>query len=129
MPQFLNDLFGMLSSAGPIQWQVAEQLALNVAAGGNTEPNVDPLDRVKFEELASIAARYVVAALDEIGLMTPSDLGSQIEVINRASWAKKSLIAWKPLLEEIGIALSATPIETGTSNPPGGQNLSNTGDA
>ena len=54
---FFGDLLKMLGSQGAVQWDGARQLALSIATGGESEPNVDPLERVRYEQLARVAER------------------------------------------------------------------------
>src|SRR5260370_17440832 len=65
---FLGDMMKMFMTDGPLNWQLARQPALMTATGGESEPNVDPLDRVRLEELLRVADLHVSAAP---GLATP----------------------------------------------------------
>ena len=52
---FLGDMMKMFMTDGPLNWQLARQAALMTATGGQSEPNVDPLERVRLEELLRVA--------------------------------------------------------------------------
>ena len=53
---FFGDLAKQLSSQGPLQWDIARQVALMTATeGSNSEANVDPTSRVAIERLLPIA--------------------------------------------------------------------------
>jgi len=58
---FFGDLSKMFGQQGPIQWDLARQLAVQLATGGQSEHNVDPPQRVKVEELARVAELQVSA--------------------------------------------------------------------
>ena len=49
---FLGDLARVLRQQGAVSWDAAGQLAFQVATGGESESNVDPLERIRLEELA-----------------------------------------------------------------------------
>ena len=61
LEQILGDLLQLMggSSAGGARVDLARTLAQGVASGGEPEGNVDPGDRMKFEELARIAELHV----------------------------------------------------------------------
>ena len=52
---FFGDLGKLFNHGGPIAWDVARQFAYQIATEGEAEPNVDPLDRIKLNELARVA--------------------------------------------------------------------------
>ena len=54
----LARMFGPGGMAGG-PWDAARSLALNVATEGASEPNVDPLERIKLEQLARVAELQV----------------------------------------------------------------------
>jgi len=100
---FFGDLLKMLGSQGPVQWDGARQLALSIATGGESEANVDPLERVRFEQLARVADLQVAQAT---GLST-STTGRAVTVtpVTRSQWALATLDAYRPLIEKMGAAL------------------------
>ena len=59
---FLGDLMRMIGQQGAVSWDGARQLALSIATGGESEPNVDPMARISFEQLARVAEIRVGAA-------------------------------------------------------------------
>ena len=63
MPIF-GDLAKLFQQQGPVNWDAARQLALSIATGDTTsgEPNVDPLERIKIEQLARVADLQVANA-------------------------------------------------------------------
>lgn len=109
---FFGDLLKMLGSQGPVQWDGARQLALSIATGGESEPNVDPLERVRYEQLARVADLQVAQAT---GLST-STTGHAVTVtpVTRTQWTLTTLDAYKPLIEQMAASLHP-PTDTGTT--------------
>ena len=117
---FLGDLMKMFITDGPLNWQIARQAALAVATGGQPEPNVDPLERLRLEELLRVADLHVA---DATGLAT-SQGGRVVAVraVTRAEWAYHTLDHYRPLFEGLASALTTTPQPptTGSGAPGGG---------
>jgi putative hydrolase len=105
---FLGDLAKMLQSSGPVSWDAARQFALQVATDGQSESNADPVDRIRWEELARVADLRVT---DLTGLST-STTGRVVTLlpVTRGEWARRSLDGWRPLLEKLSTSLSAAGI-------------------
>ncbi|MBA3654185.1 MAG: zinc-dependent metalloprotease [Actinobacteria bacterium] len=104
MPLF-RDLQGLFAAQGPVNWDIARQVGVWTAAEGVAEPNVDPLIRIRFEELARVAELHVA---DATGLAT-SVAGTHVSVqpVTRAEWAAAALDAYRPLLERLAGGLAA----------------------
>lgn len=100
---FFGDLLKMLGTQGPVQWDGARQLALSIATGGESEPNVDPMERIRFEQLSRVADLQVAQAT---GLST-SVTGRAVTItpVTRSQWALQTLDAYKPLIEKMAGAL------------------------
>ncbi|MGH9183388.1 MAG: zinc-dependent metalloprotease [Acidimicrobiales bacterium] len=111
---FLGDLARMLQSQGPVSWDAARQLAHHVATGGKAEPNPEPRERIRLEELARVADLRVA---DATGLPT-STAGGVVTVlpVTRGEWARRTLDSYRPLLERLSAALS----EGGIGQDPAG---------
>lgn len=109
---FFGDLLKMLGSQGPVQWDGARQLALSIATNGESEPNVDPLERVRFEQLARVADLHIAQAT---GLST-STTGRALTItpVTRAQWTLTTLDAYKPLIETMASALHPPTAEPTT---------------
>jgi putative hydrolase len=99
---FFGDLAKMLSQQGPVSWDAARQLAASIATGGESEPNVDPLDRIQLEQLARVADLHVGSTT---GLATSH--GGRVEVVpvTRTQWVTTSLDVYRPLIESIASSL------------------------
>jgi putative hydrolase len=99
---FLGDLMKMFMTDGPLNWQIARQAALVAATGGELEPNVDPLARVRMEELLRVADLHVsdMTGLTPGGLMT-------VRAVTRAEWAYYTLDHYRSLFEGLADALTS----------------------
>jgi len=104
---FLGEIFRMLQSQGPIGWDAARQLAVAMATEGGSEPNVDPLVRIRIEELARVAELHVA---ERTGLPT-TRAGRPVTVrpATRAEWAMRAFDDLRPLLSTIATTLVADP--------------------
>lgn len=101
LPVF-GDLARLFAQQGPVGWDAARQLAYTVATDGGQEPNVDPLERIKIEQLARVAELHVGNAT---GLPTSGGGGLTIEPVTRGQWVNATLDAWRPLFEALAGAL------------------------
>jgi putative hydrolase len=104
LPMF-GDLARMFSRQGPVNWDVGRQTAMWLATDGQPEPNVDPLERIRLEELVRVADLHVSAAT---GLDT-SIAGGVLSIlpVTRGDWALHSLEAYRPFLERLATSLSS----------------------
>jgi putative hydrolase len=102
-----GDLARLFQQQGPIGWDAARQLARSVATDGGAEPNVDPMERIKIEQLARVAELQVGTVT---GLpATTSGTGIAIVPVTRGQWADATLDAWRPLFEHLAGALEEQP--------------------
>lgn len=115
MPIF-GDLAKMFQNQGPVNWDIARQIGIYMAAEGTVEANVEPLDRIRFEELARVAELHVS---EKTGLAT-SATGRSVSVraVNRSEWAALTLDAYRPLFERLAESLGR-----GSLAAPGGPDL------
>ena len=113
----LGDLLRLIRTEGPLQWELAFQLATSVAAGDEPDPNPDPIARIRLEELSAIAEMHVA---DVTGMVLASG-GSGLRLVptTRVEWARRSLEAWRPLLDRLAAALTSTHEAPGPSRPGG----------
>lgn len=107
-PGLLGDMLKMMRTDAPLQWDLAMQFAQQVASDGKPEPNVDPVQRMRFEELARIAELQVA---DVTGMATsPGGTAASFVATGPAGWARRSLDSWRPLIERFAAAIRpATP--------------------
>jgi len=101
-----GDLARMFSKQGPVNWDVGRQTAAWLANDGQPEPNVDPLERIRLEELVRVADLHVS---QHTGLNT-SIAGGVLSVlpVTRGDWALHSLEAYRPFLERLAVSLSTS---------------------
>lgn len=100
---FLGDLARLFGQGGGMPWDNARQVALSVATGGASEPNVDPSVRMSLEQLARVADLHVA---DVTGLTTSTTGRAVMAVpVNRSQWVMESLDAYRPLMERLAGAL------------------------
>ena len=99
-----SQLGQMFRSSGPVNWDLARQFAQWSAAEGTDLGNVEPLERIRLEELVKVADLHVS---DVTGLPT-SSTGRVVTVrpVTRAEWAAQTLEAWRPLLGSLAGALN-----------------------
>lgn len=110
---FLGDLARLLGQQGGMAWDSARQLAVAVATEGQSEANVDPVERMGLEQLARVADLHVA---DVTGLST--SLGGrpvQGVPVNRTRWVMDSLDAYRPLMELLAGSLG--PVELDEPDP------------
>jgi putative hydrolase len=115
----LAQVMRLLQSEGPVNWEIAEQVAGYVALdGATTETPVSPEEREQLEELARAAESHVIA---ETGLS--STLGLKISAIGRREWVDLHLETLRPVLEALAVtlrkALDAGDDETELPGTPG----------
>jgi putative hydrolase len=102
MPLF-GDLAKLFQQQGPVNWDAARQLALSIAPGDAPEPNPDPIDRLKIEQLARVADLQVANAT---GLSTSiTGRGVTVVPMTRSAWAQLALESYRPLFERLAGSL------------------------
>src|ERR1700676_4611705 len=91
----LGDLMNMLGANGPNQWEMTRSFALNVATGGSAEPNVEPIQRIRLEQLARVAELNVTEAT---GMPVAPD-GRRLTCVpvSRGDWTLRTLESWRTL--------------------------------
>ena len=100
----LGDLLKVLSGqAGGSAWfESAKALALGVASGEQPDANADPLERIAVEQVADVAARHV-------GELTGQPVSADgLTTVGRGAWALAQLDAWRPQIESVIEAQSAS---------------------
>jgi putative hydrolase len=103
----LGDLMNMLGTSAPNQWEMTRSFALNVATGGEAEPNVDPVQRIRLEQLARVAELNVIEATG----MPVSPDGRRLTCVpvGRGDWALRALESWRPVLSAMAPTPGAAP--------------------
>ena len=109
-----GDLAKAMAGQGPLQWDVARQVAISTATNGtNTVAIVDPSSRVSIEQLAPIADMHV---RNYTGLTTGTGNSAgtalpNIVVTNHSTWVHHTLESYKPLFTQLATALSNPSVE------------------
>jgi putative hydrolase len=140
MDGVMSQLGALLGGQGRFPWDMTRQIALMAASGGATgsggastesggigafsaEPNVSPLERIRFEELLRIAEPHVV---ELTALPLTSGGALKVEAVTRAGWAADFLEQHRSLFERLATSLSrpgagSTDLAAmGSSDPFGG---------
>jgi putative hydrolase len=107
----LAKMLASLAGSGPLNWDLARQLAVWVATEGVSEPNVEPLERMHLEDLARVAELRVAEATG----LPVCHTGRIVEVVpvTRAEWARRELEAHRELFEALARSLSVAPPSPG----------------
>ena len=110
----LGDLMKMFTTNAPDQWEMTRAFGLQVATGGEAEANVEPVERIRLEELARVAELHVIEAT---GMPVSSD-GHRVTCVpvGRGDWTVRALDAWRPVLSAMAPTPQAPP-ETATDLP------------
>jgi len=117
MPLF-GDLAKLFAQQGPVNWEAARQLALSIALGDATEVNIDPMDRIKIEQLARVADLQVANAT---GLSTSvTGRGVTVVPVTRSMAAQLALEAYRPLFEQLAGALHREDLTPPVDELPSG---------
>ena len=113
MPLFdLSGLLGGAQAGDP--WAGAADLAAAIASEGGAEPNLDPLVRIRIEELVRVAELHVAQAT---GIALPSN--TTVTPVTRGEWTRRSLTAYRPFFERFGEALGTAAPGTPAGDPLG----------
>ncbi|HEX6392109.1 MAG TPA: zinc-dependent metalloprotease [Acidimicrobiales bacterium] len=110
----MRDLARLFATQGPVNWEIAGQMATWAATGGEPQQNVDPVARVRLEELIRVAELHVAEAT---GLAVSSSGVLRVRAVNQPEWALRTLDAWKPRLEALAERMNSAM--TPGLSPPG----------
>lgn len=100
---FLGDMMKALSSQGPLNWDIARQVAM--MSLGQQSANVEPGARIAIEQLAPLAHRQVADFLASLGIGDAPG----IDCVTPAQWCHWTLDAYKPIFENLATALAQKP--------------------
>ena len=104
----------MSSSSGPVQWELARQLAVTGAAEAGGDPEPDQTALAAIEEAVRLAELQVV---DLTGLEPSGDV-VRVELARRADWIATSMEAYRPLVEGAATRLAASLERAIADRPP-----------
>lgn len=98
-----GDLARIFRQQGDAGWDAARQVARSVATDGASEPNVDPAERIRIENLSRVAELQVANAT---GLQTSQGTGpARIVPMTRTRWVERTLEDYQPLFDQLGSSL------------------------
>ena len=93
-----GDIFNMLGQQGPDAWfQTATQLGLSIARGEDGDPNPQPAERQRLEELALLVSRHVDTLF---GVSSSADFTG----VSRSALTLAALNQWRPLIAPMLVA-------------------------
>ena len=103
----LGDLMNMLGTNAPNQWEMTRSFAVNVATGGEAEPNVEPVQRIRLEQLSRVAELNVIEATG----MPVSPDGRRLTCVpvGRGDWTVRALDSWRTILTAMTPAPGPVP--------------------
>ena len=85
----------LLSSSGPVNWELARQVGIASAAWSGEDPAPTAEDQRSFDEAVRVAEMHVAGFT---GLEPPTDL-PKVRAVRRAQWVQANLESLKALLE------------------------------
>lgn len=113
----------LLSSTGPVNWELARQIGIASASWGVEDPAPTDEDRDGFEEAARVAELRVEAFT---GLEPPPQV-ARIRAVRRAEWVQANIEGLRTLIEpaaaKLGEAVARTQGELESGTPAGFQQV------
>ncbi|HEY8114975.1 MAG TPA: zinc-dependent metalloprotease [Actinomycetota bacterium] len=101
----------LMSSSGPVNWELARQVGVASASWGTEDPAPSEEDRRGFDEAVRVAELQVAGFT---GLEAPSDI-PRVEAVRRGQWVQANIEGLRGLLEpaaaKIGDAIAAAQRE------------------
>ncbi|GIU98613.1 MAG: hypothetical protein KatS3mg014_0229 [Actinomycetota bacterium] len=85
----------LLSSSGPVNWELARQIGIAAASWGREDPRPTDEDRRAFEEAVRVAELHVATFT---GLEPPHDV-PVVKAVRRAEWITENLEGLRRVLE------------------------------
>jgi len=109
--QLLRDVLRATQGAsGADRLELARGLATQVATEGQPEGNVDPVQRIRFEELVRVAELHVA----ELTGLSPTPGGAPLTVtaVGPGAWAQQTVGDWRFVLDTMTATPPAAPTDT-----------------
>jgi putative hydrolase len=107
----LQDLLKAMGGTPSAAWfEAARALAISVVSDEGEANNLDPVGRIRIEELTGVVALHVAEA-------TGAAADATVEPVTRANWAIAALTSWRPRLEPLVAAASDAPSIPEDENP------------
>jgi len=102
---FLGELMKMLQGQATGGVDAARQLARSIANDGESEPNIDPADRIAVENLVRVAELQVQNATD---LPVARSGALRATVANRSQWVDQTIDDYRSLFEALAAGMTAS---------------------
>jgi coenzyme F420 biosynthesis associated uncharacterized protein len=87
----------LMSSSGPVNWELARQVGIASASWGAEDPAASEEDRRGFDEAVRVAELQVAGFT---GLEAPSDI-PKVEAVRRGQWVQANIEGLRALLEPV----------------------------
>ncbi len=100
MAGMMSQFLAAFSAQGNASWDQAKQMAAAVANEGVVESNVDPLDRMAFEQLSRVAELHIAELLGH-------PVTGRVTLVSRSQWTAAAIDAYRPLFERLANSLGA----------------------
>jgi putative hydrolase len=94
----------LLSSSGPVNWELARQIGIAMASWGTEDPAPSDDDRRGLEETVRAAELHVA---ELTGLTQPSEV-APVEALRRAQWVESSIGGLRELIEPAAARMGDT---------------------
>jgi putative hydrolase len=108
LANMLSDLLRLMPGGAGLPWPFAYQIAASAAIGDAADPNPDPPERIRLEQLSGIAELHVA---DVTGMkLSPSGQSPELVATSRAEWARRTLDSWKPVLDRLAPIVASGPL-------------------
>jgi len=110
----------LLSSSGPVNWELARQIGIAAASWGADDPGPSAEDQRGLEEAVRVAELQVAGFTE---LEPPGDL-PKVEAVRRTQWVERNLQGLRAVLEpaaaKIGEAVAAAQADAMPEGAPAG---------
>jgi coenzyme F420 biosynthesis associated uncharacterized protein len=94
----------MLSSTGPVNWELARQIGIAVASWGTDDSPPTEEDR---RGLADTVRAAELAVADFTGLPAPGDV-PEVQAFRRAQWIEANITGLREMLEPVAVRLASS---------------------
>jgi coenzyme F420 biosynthesis associated uncharacterized protein len=92
----------LLTQTGPVNWEIARQIARAVAEAGVSAPAPTDEDHKDIAEACRVAELRLV---DRTGLAQPATV-TEARLMDRAAWTEANLRGFRPLIDRLAVRLS-----------------------
>jgi coenzyme F420 biosynthesis associated uncharacterized protein len=106
----------LLSSTGPVNWELARQVGIAMASWGTDDPAPGERDR---RDLVDVVRMAELAVADFTGLPTPGEV-SEVRAVRRAQWVEANITGLRGILEPVAARLARALDDAQTQALPAG---------